>query len=407
MTAEELDLAVWSIFHRMSRKGIRVDHGKLEALRDEVDRLAVDAKERVEVMAGRELNPNSGDQVAEVLTDMGYKGKMTPKGDRMCTDEQSLKLIDDPIIEPILEYRGHIKLLSAFVQPTFEAARGDGRVHPHWKLTQVRSGRVACGDERRPDRPNLMAFPAREEIGLKVRGCFVADPGHVMFSVDYSQIEPRLVAALSGDVSLKAVYAEGRDLYVDAQERLSISTRDISKTLTLGIFYGLEGKGLSIRLKGDGVDIDENACNDLIRRWFEAYPKVAEYKHKIVQLARSNEGRCQTYGGRVRTLPALYFNKRRWPGSKLCEEAERQAFNHVIQGTAQEFMKRGMLAADSPSFDPLLQMHDELVGQVHEDLVEALVPCIAEDMEHHDVLGTGMSLTTDFETGPDWASLKG
>jgi DNA polymerase-1 len=402
MTTEELDLAVWPIFHRMSTKGILVDYRKLEALRDEVDELANAALNKTGELAGRGFNPMSGDQVAEVLSGRGWAfGKMVKSKKRIATDEQSLKLIDDEIIAPILEYRGHIKLLSAFIQPTLEKAKEGGRVHPQWKLTRVRSGRVACED------PNLMAFPAREEIGLKVRGCFVADPGKVMFSADYSQIEPRLVAALSEDAALLSVYNDGRDLYVDVQQRLNLQKRLTAKTLTLGIFYGLEGKGLSVRLRGEGINMDEEACNDLIKRWFQAYPGVANYKHEVVRKARVAGGRCETKGGRVRTLPGLFLDHRMWPGSKLCDEAERQAFNHVIQGTAQEFMKQGMLAADSPSWDPLLQMHDELIGQVDEDIAEMLVPCIAEDMEHTNIFETGMNLTTDFETGPDWASLKG
>jgi DNA polymerase-1 len=416
MTPETLDLATWPIYHKMSTKGILIDHGRLEDLRLEVNGLAIQAREEASRIAcGLEFNPGSGDQVAELLEARGHRGKSTKGGKRMATDEKSLALIDDPVVKPILKYRGYMKLLGTFIDPTLDKAlKGDGRIHPRWKLTRVRSGRAACED------PNLMAFPARDPIGLKVRECFVADPGHVMFSVDYSQIEPRLVAALSGDNTLMAVYKEGRDIYEETARGLfevqvvdKIKHRLPAKVVTLGVFYGMGAGTLFESLIQSGCGtvanprFDKEACEQLIRKWFQTYPGVAKYVDEVCRLARRNNGLVLTGGRRPRLLPGLFLDMSRWPQSMLREEAERQAFNHKVQGTAQEYTKRGMIAADKAvGFDPLLQIHDELVGQIEEEAIEA-VPMIAEAMEHVDILGTNLCLPTEFVTGPNWASLKG
>jgi DNA polymerase-1 len=398
-TVESLDLAVWPMFYKMQKKGLRVDRARLASLKVDVEVRKAAVKRIADELAGYPFNPMSGDQVAEVLETLGVRGgKKTAKGLRIATDEKHLKLIKHPIIEPILEYRGLDKLSTAFIEPTL--AKG-ARVHPRWKLTRVRSGRVACED------PNLMAFPSRDPIGLRMRECFMADTGKVMFSIDYSQIEPRLAAILSRDEKLLGVYRDHRDLYEDVKERLGLSSRMVAKTLTLGIFYGLGGKGLSERLEGDGVDLGVETCDDMIRLWFSTYSGVARYIDKVCAAARANKGNATTVLGRQRRLPGLYLSGRWWPEEALRKEAERQAFNHRIQGTAQEYMKMGMLAADEFClFDPLLQLHDELVGQIDEEL-EEVVPLIAEAMVHENMLSSGIDLTTEFNTGPNWGSLKG
>ena len=417
-TPEHLDLSVWPMFHQMSTSGIRVDVEKLDDLWHEVNKLAIKAESELACLAGRAVNPESGDQVAALLKERGRVGKATKTGGRMATDEGSLALIDDPCIPLILEHRGHTKLLTTFIEPTLEkAAKNNGRVHPKWKVTRVRTGRVSCED------PNMMAFPAREKIGLKVRECFIADPGKIMFSIDYSQIEPRLVAALSADKRLLSVYREGRDIYEETARGIfdlgkshvvdKVLHRLPAKVVTLGVFYGM-GPALlyqSLIQFGCGTAtkprFDKSDCGNLIRKWFKTYPDVAKYVDYVCRCARRDGGVVYTEGRRPRLLPALYLSGGGWPQSKMREEAERQAFNTKIQGTAQEYMKMGMLAAwKAFEFTPLLQMHDEIVGQIDEDLAD-LVPLMAEEMEHVDVSGSGINLPTEFTTGPNWASFKG
>ena len=187
----QLDLATWPIFHKMSQRGLLVDVGRMEALRDEVSGYITEQEDLIRELVDVEINPGSGDDVAKYMVTMGYTGKKTKGKTRLATDERSLAAHkDDPVIQAVLAHRGHTKLKGTFIDPVLEkAAAPPHTIHPRWRLTKVRSGRVATED------PNLLAFPSRDELGRKVRSCFVARPDMVMVSVDFSQLEPRIVAA--------------------------------------------------------------------------------------------------------------------------------------------------------------------------------------------------------------------
>jgi DNA polymerase-1 len=262
---------------------------------------------------------------------------------------------------------------------------------------------VACED------PNLLAFPSRDELGRRVRDCFVPRPGMTFISVDFSQLEPRIVAALSKDERLLHIYANNLDIYVDARDRLSI-TRQEAKVVTLGVLYGMTDRRLfeqlTLAANGSGGRWDLDACALLIKRWFEAYPGVKELVARTLAAARAQGGWVYTYHGRGRYLPALFLEGNRWPASKLREEAERQGFNHVIQGSGAEQTKLAQLrvAKQFPEVYPLLQMHDELVVEAPEDRADELAVRTAAAMA---TVFLGVTLKTEAKVGRSWGLLKG
>jgi DNA polymerase-1 len=420
----ELDLAVWPIFYSMTQRGLLASFDRLDALAKDVKAQMEEQSCLIEQFCGREVNPASGDDVAKWLATEGIAGKRTPSG-RLATDERSMgQLPQHPGIDAILEHRGLKKLLGTFIEPTIEQAQKDvvlntplyGKVHPKWKLTRVKSGRVACED------PNLLAFPSRTEIGKKMRSCFIARPGFKMLSIDYSQLEPRIVAALSGDPSLLGIFADDRDLYTEIAAMLNV-TRTVAKTLTLGILYGMGEKRLFEQLVMVGCVVgtppipvyDIPACGGLIKRWFDTYPGVKKLVEKTLEKARST-GHATTHYGRERYLPGLFVTGNRWPASFVRQEAERQAFNHLIQGTGMECLKRAMVAVDRAGLGlgchgshgyvaayPLLAIHDELIYEVPEStagvIEEAVTTLMSVDFE-------GVKLKVSSCLGDDWGELK-
>jgi DNA polymerase-1 len=425
-TPEQLDLAVWPIFARMTARGLRVDTAAMTRLAEEVeDELAVQ-EAALEIYAGRKLNPYSPDDVGKWLKSEGLPVKHRRNGG-IVTDERALSQLTDmhPVPGCVLECRGLRKLVGTFIDPVLEiAARTGGVVHPRWRLTKVKSGRPSCED------PNLLAFPTRDAWGKRVRDCFVARPGHKLVSVDFSQIEPRIAAALSGDAALCAVFAEGRDLYADMARRifrlndpdamfklepLKTRCRQPAKIVLLGcVLYGMGPELLYDELVKFGCGTpsepfyDIAACEDFVRRRFEPYPGVGKLFAETVRIARMRDGQAETMGGRRRFLPALLCDGPRWPASKLREESERQAFNHLIQGTAQEVMKEAMLRVDAHiaragwAVHPLLQIYDELIFEVAESCI-GVAPTLADIMETQ---MEGVAIETSYSVADSWGALK-
>jgi DNA polymerase-1 len=234
-----------------------------------------------------------------------------------------------------------------------------------------------------------------------------------MLSVDFSQLEPRIVTALSQDPKLLEVYRSGKDLYVDVAENLGV-TRTAAKTITLGILYGMMGQRLFEQLQLNGCTqgnppmpiYDLDACEKLIDAWFDAYPKVKMLVGTTVAAAKMCGGKAMTIGGRGRMLPGLFLDGWGWPNEKLRQEAERQAFNHLIQGTGMEVLRRGMLEVDESfrTVHMLLAIHDELVMEVEDAHAETLAPQIANSMVQR---MEGVELKTTYCLGDSWGELKG
>lgn len=413
---EALDLAVWPLFAAMEKRGILVSFERLDALKKDVEAQYEESLALLEEFAEEPLDPHSGDKVADWMSRQGMTGKKTPSGDRLATDERSLSAQDHPALDCVLQARGLQKLKSTFIEPTWELAQQDklsdslcGVIHPHFRLTKVRSGRVST------ENPNLLAFPSRDAMGKKIRSCFVARPGHVMVSADYSQLEPRLVTAFSGDPKLLSVYDNDKDLYDSVAADLGI-IRQAAKIVTLGVFYGMEKKRLHEQLMLAGCVegnpprpiFDEEACGAMIQRWFSTYAQVKSLVNEVVRKAKQNGGWATTAGGRGRFLPALFIDGHGWPAEKLRQEAERQAFNHLIQGSGMEELKRAMNRVDQnvPDFHMLLAIHDELLGEVEEKHRDKIGEWLKGSMEVTVRDKGRVRLKTSCSIADDWGGTK-
>jgi DNA polymerase-1 len=268
-----------------------------------------------------------------------------------------------------------------------------------------------------------MAFPAHDEWGRALRDCFVADPGYTLFSIDYSQIEMRNMAALSQDAELLRIYREERDIYTESVPALfgvpvpaditpawKNEYRLPAKIVTLAVGYGIQGRSLFEQLLRMGCGTPDaprfplEACDPLIDRWYAHYSGARAKMRAVCDEARAAGGWVLTELGRRRFLPALFYTGRRYPQSKMRAEAERQAFNHLVQGTSQEDCKRGMLAvwprAEAGEWEPLLQIHDEVVGQTRDP---GIVPELAAQMQAE---RGGVTLKTSYVTGATWGDLE-
>jgi len=402
----------------MTERGICVDQSRVTALLGTVTEKEAAALALCQALTGRDLNPASAVQVAGWCQDAKIPlTKFTRRGTRYSTDERSLALVRHlhPGIDAILNYRGLQKLRTAFLLPLQK--KGD-IVHPKWRLTQVVSGRVAMED------PNLLAFPSRDELGSRVRSCFIPREGFVFVSCDYSQIEPRVAAALSGDARMSSIFERGEDLYTStAADLFHVRPEEVdprrhrlpAKTTTLGVLYGIGAAKLYEELvKASCGERNEEGrwvpyftvedCERLIVAWFGLYPGIRQLATKTCELARRNEGVARTLMGRERHLPALFLHGNGWPELKLRQEAERQAFNHLIQGTAQEIIKKAMVRIDAePNLLALLQIHDELLFETPKQWCKQTARRI--ELLMSDTL-EGVSLPAKARIAADWGQVK-
>jgi DNA polymerase-1 len=320
-------------------------------------------------------------------------------------------------------------LEGTFLLPILEKFGMTGRVHPHWRLTSVKSGRPSTHD------PNILAFPSRDELGLKIRGCFVAPDGYELTSVDLSQIEPRMAAILSGDEWLLDVYRSGKDIYVELAQRLfrlpadkieKKRHRTPTKTVFLGLLYGIgAAKAFEQSIVMGCYDVVDGRMvpfftveqmEELLKGTLDVMPGVAAMIAAVAADVRRT-GYSSTVLGRKRPLPAVWLQGPRWPQAKLREEAIRAGFNHVIQGSSAEVMKRAMVRMEEVglpllrSFDievyPLLNQYDEFVAEHTAGYGDVVRATIIEAMEGDTKqFGYPIPIVAEGATGQAWSDLK-
>jgi uracil-DNA glycosylase family 4 len=435
---ERLDLAVTPMFAQMEARGLPVDLGKVEALLAEVREMKECRLQETRLLAERDdFNPGSGDQVAAWCKDQWDRNRicgldrLTKSKEREATDERALSAIqhEHPMIPAILDYRGLQKLEGTFLLPILEKFGMTGRVHPHWRLTSVKSGRPSTHD------PNILAFPSRDALGLKIRGCFVAPDGYELTSVDLSQIEPRMAAILSGDEWLLDVYRSGKDIYVELAQRLfrlpvdkieKKRHRTPTKTVFLGLLYGIgAAKAFEQSIVMGCYDIVDGRMvpfftveqmEELLKGTLDVMPGVAAMIAAVAADVRRT-GYSSTVLGRKRPLPAVWLQGPRWPQAKLREEAIRQAFNHKIQGSSAEVMKRAQMRLESSGIPliqsfgievwPLVQQYDELVLEHTEGYGDIVQATLRDAMEADAAeFNYPIPIVAEGATAKDWGSLK-
>ena len=395
----EMELPLASVLAGMEEDGILVDKEGLaafgEQLRDRLGQLLAEIYNQV----GYEFNLNSPKQLGEAL--FGKLGlpprKKTKSG--YSTDADTLESLRayHPVIDNILEYRIYQKLNSTYAEGLLKVIGPDGRIHSTFSQTETRTGRISSNE------PNLQNIPIRTELGSRLRQYFVARPGWVFLDADYSQIELRIMAHISGDEAMREAFRQGADihratasrLYQLPPEEVTPRMRSSVKAVNFGILYGKGAFSLSRDL---GVSVKE--ADDFIKAYLGAYPKVKEYMDNIVAEGME-KGYVTTLYGRRRMLPELSSSNR-----NLRAQGERMALNTPIQGTAADIIKLAMvrvanrLEKEGLAARLILQVHDELIVECPESEAELAARLLKEEMEG--AASLSVPLTADVNQGKNW-----
>ncbi len=400
-----LELPLLGVLAEMELTGIFVDRTALEKLGQTWDAELETLTQKAHAMVGHSFNLNSPQQVAQVLfTDLGLPvQRKTPKG-QPATDEETLSALAPrhPLPELLLTYREIHKLRYTYISSLIESIHfRTGRVHTLFQQTVAATGRLSSQN------PNLQNIPIRTERGKLLRKAFTTDkPGYVLLSADYSQIELRIAAALSGDVQMIQDFLTGRDIHNATAERLFGTTditpemRRIAKTVNFGIIYGITAHGLAERLG----HISRTEAQKLIDQYFARYPGVKAYID--AQIARVREtGYAETLLGRRRHIPNIHSSNK-----TLRAEAERLAINTPIQGTAADLIKLAMIQLHEAHLPAevrlLLQIHDELLWEVPASLVSEVAPLIAKIMTKALTLPHQVPIEVEVQFGPNWLEME-
>ena len=373
-----LEIATSEVLYRVERHGVLIDGALLHKQSHELGRRILQLEHEAHELAGQPFNLGSPKQIGEIFFDkLGLPViKKTATG-KPSTDEEVLeKLAEDyPLPARILEHRGLAKLKSTYTDKLPQLADpASGRVFTHYAQAVAVTGRLASND------PNLQNIPVRTPEGRRIREAFIAPPGHVIVSCDYSQIELRIMAHLSDDAALLQAFHEGMDVHRAtasevfgvAPDQVSSEQRRYAKVINFGLIYGMSSYGLARNL-----GIDNTAARNYIERYFERYPGVKRYMDDTRQLARK-QGYVETVFGRRLQLPEINS-----PNGPRRQAAERAAINAPMQGTAADLIKMSMVAVQQAidgqrrASRMVMQVHDELVLEVPQaelDWVRAELP---------------------------------
>ncbi|MBR2837351.1 MAG: DNA polymerase I [Kiritimatiellae bacterium] len=385
----------------MEREGVRIDTEALREYGRELDREILAQTQEILGYAGPGFNPDSPKQLGELLFGrLGLAGGKRTASGQWSTDEKTLSRLvgDHPIVPAILEYRACTKLKSTYVDKLPHLIDADSRVHTTYSQSFAETGRLSSSD------PNLQNIPVRTERGKMIRRAFVArDENHVLVSADYSQIELRLMAAMSGDEAMLEAFRRGEDIHRDTASRVfgvmpafvSPEQRAQCKMVNFGIIYGISAFGLSQRLK-----VSRKTASDLIDTYFRLYPKVRAFMEDAIARARE-KGYAETVLGRRRTLRDIASRN-----ASARQAAERDAINTPIQGSAADLIKVAMvrvadaLRARALRAKMVLQIHDELLFDVPLDEVEAVKEIARREMTG--AIDFGVPLDVGIGVAPNW-----
>ena len=402
-----IEMPLVPVLAKMERAGMLVDPDRLRSLSEGLATQITEVERSIRNLAGDEtFNIGSPMQLSHVLFDvMGLptKGLKKTKRGYYSTNAKVLSDLarDHEIVRLILDWREKSKIKSTYLDTLGPLRRGDGRVHTTYNQTITATGRLSSSD------PNLQNIPTRSELGRTVKTAFSAGEGSVFLAVDYSQIELRLLAHLSGDEHLVRAFNEGEDFHAETAARVfgvpvSEVTPDLrsrAKAVNFGIVYGQQAYGLSQSLHISMAD-----ARDMIDRYYEAYPGVRTFLDNVVARAKQT-GYAETMYGRRRHIPELKAKNPQLRGF-----GERTAMNHPMQGTAADIIKIAMarvsrrLEEEGFAAHMILQVHDELDFECPVDEVERLTAMVRDVMEH--VVDLRVPLIAEASTGITWADAK-
>lgn len=402
-----IEMPLVPVLAKMERAGMLVDPDRLHSLSEGLATQIAEVERSIRDLAGDEtFNIGSPMQLSHVLFDvMGLptKGLKKTKRGYYSTNAKVLSDLarDHEIVRLILDWREKSKIKSTYLDTLGPLRRGDGRVHTTYNQTITATGRLSSSD------PNLQNIPTRSELGRTVKTAFSAGEGSVFLAVDYSQIELRLLAHLSGDEHLVRAFNEGEDFHAETAARVfgvpvSEVTPDLrsrAKAVNFGIVYGQQAYGLS-----QSLHISMAEARDMIDRYYEAYPGVRTFLDSVVARAKQT-GYAETIYGRRRHIPELKAKNPQLRGF-----GERTAMNHPMQGTAADIIKIAMarvsrrLEEEGFAAHMILQVHDELDFECPVDEVERLTAMVRDVMEH--VVDLRVPLIAEASTGITWADAK-
>lgn len=402
-----IEMPLVPVLAKMERAGMLVDPDRLHSLSEGLAIQIAEVERSIRDLAGDEtFNIGSPMQLSHVLFDvmgLSTKGLKKTKRGYYSTNAKVLSDLarDHEIVRLILDWREKSKIKSTYLDTLGPLRRGDGRVHTTYNQTITATGRLSSSD------PNLQNIPTRSELGRTVKTAFSAGEGSVFLAVDYSQIELRLLAHLSGDEHLVRAFNEGEDFHAETAARVfgvpvSEVTPDLrsrAKAVNFGIVYGQQAYGLS-----QSLHISMAEARDMIDRYYEAYPGVRTFLDNVVARAKQT-GYAETMYGRRRHIPELKAKNPQLRGF-----GERTAMNHPMQGTAADIIKIAMarvsrrLEEEGFAAHMILQVHDELDFECPVDEVERLTAMVRDVMEH--VVDLRVPLIAEASTGITWADAK-
>jgi DNA polymerase-1 len=399
----DIEVPLVGVLSRMERTGVRLDGKMLAQQSAELAKRMHDLEQQAFAIAGRSFNIGSPKQIGQIFfeeLELPVIAK-TPKGAPSTAESVLQELAEQghELPQVILQHRGLAKLKSTYTDKLPELVNPEtGRLHTSYHQAVAATGRLSSSD------PNLQNIPVRNDEGRRIRQAFVPEPGWRMLAADYSQIELRIMAHLSGDQGLLDAFAAGADIHrataaevfgADSPDAVSNEQRRSAKAINFGLIYGMSAFGLARQL-----GIERAAAQEYVDRYFQRYPGVRAFMEDTREQARK-QGYVETLFGRRLYLPDI--NAR---NQQVRAGAERTAINAPMQGTAADIIKRAMLAIDGwirdrqPSVRMLMQVHDELVFEVDAPMVEAAVSKIRELMEG--AADLKVPLVVDVGVGDDW-----
>ena len=401
---ETAELPLCRVLAEMERTGCRVDAKALSAFGELLSARAGALETKIYELADGPFNINSPKQLGEVLFGkLGLPhGKKTKTGWSTNADVLEKLRGESAIVDAVLEYRQLTKLRSTYADGLLKAIDPDGRVRTRFQMTVTATGRLSSAE------PNLQNIPTRTDLGSEIRKMFVPEPGNVLVDADYSQIELRLLAHISGDEGMRAAFRAGGDFHAEtaakvfgvAREDVTHEMRRRAKAVNFGIVYGISPFSLA-----QDIGVTQKEAKAYMDAYFATFPGVRAYMDAVVEQAK-RDGWVETLYHRRRDLPELKssnFNMRAF--------GERVALNMPIQGTAADIMKLAMIAvwkrlrAELPAARLVLQVHDELILECPEGDAARAAALLAEEMEH--VAQLSVPLTADAHWGKNWLEAKG
>ncbi len=400
---DDIEEPLIQVLAQMERVGVKIDVNELREFASSLRERMAECESRIRAVAGNaNLNVASPKQLGELLFEklkLDPKIKKTARGSYP-TDEETLSSLSgkSPVIEDILQYRAARKQLSTYIEPIpgFISEK-DGRVHTTFNQALTSTGRLSSSN------PNLQNIPVRTEEGQQIRKAFVASPGNVIMSADYSQIELRIMAHCCGDEHMIEAFRNGLDvhsamaskIFHKELDQVSSQDRRMAKTANFGIMYGISAFGLAQRL-----DVSRAQASELINDYFASFPSIKVFLDKVLQDARA-DGYVQTLFSRRRYVPDVNSSN-----GNVRSVAERNAINAPIQGTAADIIKLAMVGVHRElnrrglKAKMILQIHDELLLEVPQSEIEEVKDLLIKQMEN--VTSLSVPLTVECNYGKNW-----